>query len=239
MINSAMIFAAGKGVRMMPLTANRPKPMIEVDGQPLLGHALGHVRAAGVRNVVINAHHCPQVIESWLPPDIRLSREDELLETGGGVKKALQNGLLPANAPFFGINADILCTDGPQQSALTRLQNRWAQLDDAVDVLLLLIPKEKAWGHDSPKGDYRLGSEGRIVRLSNPEADYIYAGLQITRPHLYQAADLGTRFSNLEIFDRAQAAGRLFGLVHDGGWFHFSTPQSLELYARRALEPLA
>lgn len=226
MITQAMIFAAGKGVRMLPLTADRPKPMLEVLGKPLLGHALEGVQAAGIGTVVVNAHHCPEVIERWLPAGVSLSKEADLLETGGGVKKALDDGLLDKTQPLLGVNADILCTNGPTPT-IDRLNNRWNELGSKVDVLLLLVPKDKAWGHDSPNGDYAMDAEGRLTRLSNPQAEYVYAGLQITRPSLYDDAALGQKFSNLVIFDRAQQAGRLYGLVHDGGWFHFSTPASL------------
>lgn len=229
MINEAIIFAAGMGTRMLPLTLDRPKPMLEVLGKPLLGHALERVQAAGIGNIVVNAHHCPEVIEAYLPPQIKLSKEADLLETGGGVKKALRDGLLGGGAPFLAVNADILCTDGAA-SAIGRLNARWNELADKVDVLLLLVEKDKAWGHDSPKGDYALAVDGQLTRLSNPAAPYVYAGLQITRPSLYAAPDLGEKFSNLEIFDRAQKAGRLYGLVHDGKWFHFSTPASLALF---------
>jgi MurNAc alpha-1-phosphate uridylyltransferase len=102
-----------------------------------------------------------------------------------------------------------------------------------MDVLLLLVPKDRAWGHEGNKGDYAMNAEGRLMRLSNPDAPYIYAGVQIVRPQMYADPALGARFSNLKIFDAAEAKGRLFGLVHDGGWFHFSTPQSLALFQSR------
>lgn len=232
MISQAMIFAAGKGTRMMPLTADRPKPMLEVLGKPLLQHALEGVQAAGIGNIVVNAHHCPEAIEHWLPAGVSLSKEADLLETGGGIVKALHDGLLDNSQPLLGVNADILCISGTIP-AIEHLNSRWNELADKADVLLLLVPKEKAWGHDSNRGDYTMAADGRLTRLSNPQAEYVYAGLQITRPALYADPALGEKFSNLVIFDRAQQAGRLYGLVHDGGWFHFSTPQSLELFHKQ------
>ena len=234
----AMVFAAGKGTRMMPLTTNCPKPMLEVLGKPLLGHALDTVHEAGIFHSVVNAHHCPEVIEHYLPTrttptQITLSKEIELLETGGGVKKALNEKLLNTTEPFVAINADILWTDGPSGSSLAQLHQAWEKLAGKADVLLLLVPKGNAWGHDSANGDYALAPTGQLVRLSSPEAPYVYAGLQITKPELYADPALGDRFSNLKIFDAAQAKGKLYGLVHDGGWFHFSTPQSLDLFHQR------
>lgn len=231
----AMIFAAGKGERMRPLTEHTPKPMLEVKGQPLLGHCLDRFAAAGIENVVVNAHYLPEAISTYLPTrrapeNLILSREIELLETGGGVKLALAQNLLATRDPFFAANADIMWTDGPVP-ALKRLAQEWQRLGDTVDVLLLLVPKDKAWGHDSPNSDYAMAEEGRLTRLSNPAAPYIFAGVQITHPALYETYTAGQRFSNREIFDAAQAKGRLYGLVHDGNWFHFSTPVALTRYA--------
>jgi MurNAc alpha-1-phosphate uridylyltransferase len=234
-----MVFAAGKGVRMMPLTAHTPKPMLEVAGQPLLGHMLDRFAQAGVENVVVNAHHLPDIIAGYLPrrttpKNLILSREQELLETGGGVRFALEHNRLSTREPFYGANADILWTDGATP-ALNRLAQEWQRLGDAVDVLLLLVPMDKAWGLDSGKGDYAMNAQGQLTRLSNPQAPYVYGGVQITRPALYDGYAAGARFSNLEIFDAAQAKGRLYGLVHDGNWYHFSTPESLPRFA--ALTP--
>lgn len=237
-INQAMIFAAGKGVRMMPLTADRPKPMLEVLGRPLLGHALESVAAAGINRVVVNTHHCPEAIRSYVPSYVKISHEPVLLETGGGVKKALAEGLLSDKEPLLAVNADILCTDGATP-AIARLSQEWGRLGSGVDVLLLLVPKAKAWGHDSDKADYNMATDGRLERLSNPQAEYVYAGLQILRPDLYGRYTNGDVFTNRDIFDTAQKAGRLYGLVHDGGWFHFSTPQSLDLFHRQALPAAA
>ena len=228
----AMIFAAGKGTRMMPLTLDKPKPMLAVAGQPLLAHALDRVAEAGMAHAVVNAHHCPQVIADYLPTrttpaDVRLSLEADLLETGGGVKHALEAGILDTTEAFVAMNADILCTNPEGQNTLQHMAQLWQDLGDKVDVLLLLIPKGKAWGHESANGDYALADNGQLTRLSNPAAPYVYAGWQITRPQLYDDADLGERFSNLEIFDRAEKAGRLYGMEHQGGWYHFSTPEAL------------
>lgn len=233
MINQAIIFAAGKGERMMPLTANKPKPMLEVLDKPLLGHSIAGLDAAGVQNIVVNAHYCAEAIEGYVPAHIKLSKETELLETGGAVKKALADGLLSRSSPFIAVNSDVLCTNGPTP-AIERMNARWNELGDAVDVLLLIIPKAKAWGHDSEKADFNMDEQGRLVRLSSPEAEYVNCSIMIMRPKLYDGPELGKVFSNRDIYDNAQKAGRLYGLVHDGGWFHFSTPRSLELFHQQA-----
>jgi MurNAc alpha-1-phosphate uridylyltransferase len=242
----AMVFAAGKGERMRPLTDTRPKPMLEVAGQPLLGHTLDSISEAGIANVVVNAHHCANVVEQYLPtrttpPHIFLSHEPTLLDTGGGVKKALADGTLATLAPFLAANSDILLINGAIP-AIQRLVTAWNRLNGAADVLLLLMPQALAWGNEKPHGDYLQRPDGTITRLGvdSSAKEFVYAGLQITRPELYSAPELGDCFSNLAIFDRAEKAGRLYGLVHDGNWYHFSTPQALALFQQTqpALSPI-
>lgn len=238
MITHAMIFAAGKGTRMMPLTADRPKPMLELAGKPLLGHAIDKVLAAGIEHIVVNTHHCAAVAHDYLrqhpaASKITISHESEILETGGGVKHALERGYLPKDQPFLAINADILWT-GDQ--TLTRMIQAWQSLGNRADELLLLTPKQKAWGHDSTKADYNFNQPeqklGTIKLLSSPEAHYVYAGLQIVRPQLYFAHDFGPHFSNIKIFKQVEESDRLYGLAHEGGWFHFSTPESLDRFVQ-------
>ena len=114
--HSAMVMAAGLGKRMRPLTATRPKPLIEVAGRSLLDRALDGVAAAGVAHAVVNAHYFADQIEAAVkarkaPAHIDISDERGLLlETGGGIAKALP---LLKGAEFFTINADNMWIDGP------------------------------------------------------------------------------------------------------------------------------
>ena len=235
----AMVFAAGLGTRMMPLTADRPKPMLSVLGKPLLGHALERVAQAGICQAIVNTHYCADSVREFIAvrkdalPHVTLSHEEKLLETGGGVKKALDEGLLPKDASsVLLVNSDVLLTDlAGQPSAIERMAVGWSRLGNAVDVLLLLAPRANAWGHENPKGDYAFeGEEGRLRRLANSPAPFVFAGMMIVRPKLYETAAFGEHFSNLKIMDAAQAKGRLFGVVHEGGWFHFSTPEALQRF---------
>lgn len=221
----AMILAAGLGLRMRPLTLERPKPLLSVGGRTLLDHALDRVQAAGVGTAVVNCHYKAEMIRDHLTlraaPRIILSPEAELLETGGGVRKALP---VLGPAPFYVINADILWRDGPTP-ALRRLAQVWNAA--AMDALLLLAAPYNAIGYDGP-GDFLMENERRLVRRpSGGTAPYIFAGVQIVRPELYQATPEGP-FSNNLVWDRAAAAGRLFGLLHDQLWFHVGTPQALD-----------
>lgn len=220
-----MALAAGLGLRLRPITDTTPKPLVRVGGRTMLDRALDALAAAGVRDAVVNTHHLGEKIEKHLSgrsaPSIEISREDALLETGGGVVRALP--LLGA-APFFIVNADIVWHDGPVP-ALDRLAAAWD--DDAMDVLLLLHPVADAVGY-AGAGDYARDADGRLTRRRDaPAAPYVFAGVQMVHPRLFDGAPDG-KFSMTVLFDRAEAAGRLYGLVHDGGWYHVGTPAALD-----------
>ena len=126
----AMVLAAGKGLRLRPLTLSRPKPLVEVSGEAMLDGVLDRLARAGVAEAVVNAHHLGHMIEAHLQgraePRIHVSREKALLETGGGVKKALP---LLGDDPFFVINGDVVWRDG-KVPALQRLAEAFDPRDD-------------------------------------------------------------------------------------------------------------
>lgn len=220
----AMVFAAGRGERMRPLTDERPKPLITLRGRSMLDTILDRLVAAGVTEVVINLHHLGHMVEAHLRGrgdlTITFSREDSLLETGGGVKKALP---LLGDAPFYVINGDVCWLDGTTP-ALQRLSDAW----DAtrMDALLLLQPTAFAVGY-SGAGDFMLAADGRVRRREEREvAPFVFAGLQILAPSLVAGAADGA-YSLNRIYDQALARGRLWGVRHDGEWFHVGTPEQL------------
>ncbi len=220
----AMVLAAGLGKRMRPLTDKLPKPLLPVAGRTLLDRVLDRLEEAGVERVVINLHYFRDIMEAHLAnrrePPIELSPEPDLLETGGGVRNALPR--LGA-APFFVANADVLWLDG-WSPALERLARAWN--DETMDALLLLQPAVSATGYDGV-GDFFADPLGRLRRRRNHElAPFIFAGVQILHPRLFAAAPEGP-FSLNRLYDRAEAAGRLWGVRHDGLWFHVGTPQGL------------
>jgi MurNAc alpha-1-phosphate uridylyltransferase len=221
-IDTAMVLAAGLGVRMRPLTDDQPKPMVALAGRPLLDWALDRVAAAGVRRTVVNTHYFAEVIHRHLAgrDGIVLSHEPERLETGGGVRRALPH---LGDRPFFVVNSDAIWTDGPVP-ALARLAAAW---DDAhMDALLLLQPVGRAIGY-SGAGDYHRDSGGRLRRREKGEpAPFLFAGVQILHPRLFDGASDGPFSLNL-LYDAAQAAGRLFGIEHDAAWYHVGTPEDL------------
>lgn len=231
----AMVLAAGKGVRMRPITEKTPKPLVKVCDRALVDYALGALLAAGVDEAVVNAHHFADAVEAFIAayqrahPSLRLhlSREDELLETGGGVVRARAK---LGDAPFYVLNSDVIVRDGPT-SALMRLAQAF---DPArMDALLLVQPVARAVGYDG-KGDYRLSADGRLdSRGDAASAPYVFTGAQILVPRLLDGAPEGA-FSLKRLYDRAEAERRLFGLVHDGAWLHVGTPEALAL-AERAI----
>ncbi len=224
----AMVLAAGLGLRMRPLTETRPKPLIEVAGRSLLDRVLDHLQAAGIEDVVVNAHYLASQIEAHVAARtagslrITVSVETERLETGGGVAKALP---LLGHEPFFVVNGDVLWLDGPRPT-LIGLAKAWDET--AMDALLLLHPTATAFGYDG-EGDFVIGEDRRLVRRSDgAAAPYLFAGIQILSAGVWTGLP-APPFSLNWIYDRAAAAGRLFGLVHTGSWFHVGTPGDLAL----------
>lgn len=224
--SNAMVLAAGLGLRMRPLTLDRPKPLIPVLGRTMLDHALDRLETSGVKTAVVNNHYLGGMIEDHLKdrsaPAIVHSAEAIQLETGGGVKKALP---LLGDAPIYTVNADIFWLDGPTP-ALQRLANHWDP--ETMDALLLLMATTKSVGYDGP-GDFHMDPLGALTRRGEQQlAPFVYAGVQIVKPALFAADTPDGPFSTNLIWDRAQAAGRLYGLAHDGLWFHIGTPEGLK-----------
>ena len=226
----AMVLAAGLGLRMRPLTEKLPKPLIPVAGKAMLDRVLDHLAASGVGECVVNTHHAGEMIAEHLAdrksPEVRLAPEPELLETGGSVNRALDE-LGPG--PFFVVNGDVVWRDG-EAPALQRLARAWD--DDRMDTLLLLQGTVGAIGYDGA-GDYFIEPEGERLgllrrRREGAGAPFVFTGIQLLHPRLFDPAP-GGRFSLNLLYDAALARGRLFGLVHDGEWFHIGTPEGLEL----------
>ncbi|MBK8174189.1 MAG: nucleotidyltransferase family protein [Rhodospirillales bacterium] len=220
----AMLLAAGLGERMRPITLRVPKPLIEIAGRTMLDRALDFLEAAGIDQVVVNAFHLADVVERHVAarrsPPTRLCIEAERLETGGGVANALP---MLGEGGFFVINGDVIWRDGPAPT-LGELAQAWD--DVAMDGLLLLHPTQTALGYDGP-GDFFLSNDTRLVRRGQrPCAPFLFAGIQILHPRLFTGAPNGAFSLNL-LYDRAIAAGRLFGLAHAGGWCHVGTPADI------------
>jgi N-acetyl-alpha-D-muramate 1-phosphate uridylyltransferase len=230
---TAMVMAAGLGKRMRPLTATRPKPLIEVAGRPLIDHVLDRLKAAGVKKAVVNVHYLPDAIEAHLKNrtnGLEFLVSDEramLLETGGGIAKALP---LIDSDPFIAVNADNLWVDGPVD-ALKLLASGW---DEArMDALLLLVPLAQANCHHG-RGDFHMSATGALTRRkSRGVAPFVYTGIQLVSKRLFAGALPEGAFSTNILWDRAIEAGRLFGAVHQGLWFDVGRPQSIKVAEER------
>ncbi|NKB55764.1 MAG: NTP transferase domain-containing protein [Alphaproteobacteria bacterium] len=222
-INTAMVLAAGLGTRMQPLTDDRPKPLVVMAGQTLLDRVLGHLSTEGITRIVVNTHYKGEMIADHLAnrADVTLSPEPALLETGGGVRNALPH---LGDDAFFVVNCDAVWLDGPTP-ALHRMTQAWR--DDDMDALLLLQRTVSIQG-ETGRGDYFLDSEGYAARRHESAiAPFLFAGVQILHPRLFDDTPDGPFSLNL-LYDRAEEAGRLHGLVHDGEWYHVGTPEQRE-----------
>ena len=223
---TAMVMAAGLGKRMRPLTATRPKPLVEVAGKPLIDHVLDRLRAAGVRRVVVNVHYLADSVEAHLAQragGLEVAISDErglLLETGGGLVKAAP---MIGSDPFLVVNSDNFWVDGPSD-ALRLLASDWD--DSKMDALLLLVPLARAGNHRG-SGDFHLDRAGRVRRRGRSKvAPYVFTGIQMVSKRLLRDAPDGPFSTNI-LWDRAIAEGRCFGSVHHGLWFDVGTPASI------------
>lgn len=229
----AMVMAAGFGQRMQPLTNGKPKPLVPVNGVPLIDYGFARLSEAGCDTIVVNVHYLADQIEAWAKrhasPKIIISDErQELLDTGGGIVKALP---LLGSEPFFVVNSDSIWID-EGRPALERLRAAW---DEAhMDCLLLLCPPERTVGYDGA-GDFLKNSEGRITgRAKHGEKGLAYIGAYLVHPRLFANVRL-SKFSMNLLWDTAIAQKRLFGIEHEGLWLHVGTPEAIAL-AERALK---
>ena len=225
-LKTAMILAAGLGSR---LGEGPPKPLRRVGGKALIDHALDALVEAGVKRAVVNTHHRAEKIETHLAertvPEIAISREPERLETGGGILAARR---LLGDAPFFAINADTVWSGGAD--FLAALARRWKP--SAMDALLLIYPTVKA-PHYHGRGDYLCTPDGRLERRpESTTAPFLFTGAQILSPSLFDRMPGGAWSLNL-VYDKAEAAGRLYGLRLEGEWLDAGTPERLAEAERR------
>jgi N-acetyl-alpha-D-muramate 1-phosphate uridylyltransferase len=223
--DKAMVFAAGLGTRMRPLTDEVPKPLIKVAGKPLIDHALDRFALAGVATAIVNVHYLASQIEAHVAarkaPKIIISDErEELLGQGGGIVKALPF-LWPE--PFFIANTDAFWIEGPAES-LRQLAAAWNP--DEMDILLLVAAVATSIGVDS-FGDFNLAPDGRLIRRAERElAPFVYTGVGIIKPELFVGRTVEV-FPLTPFFFEAADRGRLFGQRLDGLWLHVGTPEAI------------
>jgi MurNAc alpha-1-phosphate uridylyltransferase len=224
---TAMVMAAGLGKRMRPLTATRPKPLIEVAGKPLIDHAFDRLRSAGVKRAVVNVHYLADALEAHVThrvKDVEVVVSDErkqLMETGGGLVQARE---LLGDQPFLCVNSDNLWIDGPID-AIRQLAAAWD--DEKMDALLLLVPLARAHCHPG-NGDFHIDAFGKITRRRAPGrlAPFVYTGVQILSPRVIRDWPEGPFSTNL-FWQRAIETGRAYGVVHQGLWFDVGSPPAI------------
>ena len=224
----AFILAAGFGTRMRPLTDTIPKPMVEVNGRSLIYRTLDKLRAVGIKDVVVNAHYKADVLAQHLNEyvaqhsdvHIHLSKEDGILDTGGGVCHALDYF---EDQPFFVIAGDNLWSDG-EIPALRKLADQWDS--NEMDILTLMQPidqMDKTVG----VGDYDLQDDGRVKRSHDKSGRYMWTNIRLNHPRIYKKYG-DEAFSFLEIMDECEQKGRFYAFPHDGEWHHISTPDDVK-----------
>jgi N-acetyl-alpha-D-muramate 1-phosphate uridylyltransferase len=220
-----MVLAAGLGTRMRPVTDTLPKPLVPVGGRALVDHALDRLAEAGIGSAIVNVHYLADLIEAHVQPRRRptVAVSDErgaLLETGGGIRKALP---LLGGAPFLVLNSDSLWIEDGTPNLL-RLQAAWRP--ERMDILLLVAEAAKSLGYQG-RGDFSLDPDGRLQRRGErPSVPFVYAGVAILKPQLFSDTPDGAFSLNL-LFDRAIVAGRLYGMPLGGQWLHVGTPEAI------------
>jgi MurNAc alpha-1-phosphate uridylyltransferase len=231
---TAMVFAAGLGTRMRPITETLPKPLVKVGGRTLIDHCLDRLAENGVERAIVNVHWLADQIEAHLakrraPPKIVISDERaRLLDQGGGIKRALP---LIGAEPFLICNTDAFWIEGPQ-SNIARLASAFHP--DAMDILLLVAAGAGAIGVDWP-GDFTMAHDGRLEsRDPRRVAPFVYTGVGIVKPELF-ASEPAEIFRLAPFFHAAAANGRLYGVRLDGLWIHVGRPETIA-EAERAID---
>ena len=222
--DTAFILAAGFGKRLRPYTDERPKPLVEVNGTPMIDQALDALKDINIKHCVVNTHYKADTLANHLKsrqaPEIILSHEPEILDTGGGIKNALSH----FKEPFLILSGDSVWEDAPDQNTLQMMKNAWQP--EIMDVLILLQPVE-SMKLTQGIGDYDLDEQGRAIRSLDKTGGYMFTSIRINSPSIFDNAP-DEPFNYRDLMDEAQQKGRLYGLIHKGQWHHISTPEDLE-----------
>lgn len=232
-IQTTMIFAAGEGTRMRPITEALPKPLVQVNGMTLLDHSIKLAHINGLNHIVINTYylanqihqHLDQVQSTLADIDISISHEAERLETGGGIVNALEHIKEPA---FFSMNSDVILVDKGLTSSIERMRKMWNP--EIMSALLLLQPLNNTIGYDG-KGNFSLSDDGKLVMTQSDDHPYVFTGIQILSRSLFEELDT-SKFSLRDIYFHERfrdQKDRIYGIIHDGDWLHIGTPEGIKL----------
>ena len=224
-ITQAFILAAGRGKRMLQLTEDKPKPLVEVAGKALIDYNVEHLIEAGIKDCVVNLCYKGEMIKQHLLKKKGLnfifSEEEEALETGGGIKHALPKMKREA---FVVVNSDALWLEPKGHSLIKEMIAAWDE--SKFDMMLMMQPLENAFD-TAQNGDYNIGEDGFIYRRHDKEtkAAYLYGGVLIVHPRVFDNEPEG-RYWLIDIFDRLEKEKRLGHFVHQGKWFHVGNPEA-------------
>ena len=223
-----MVLAAGLGKRMRPLTETVPKPLIEVGGQTMLDRALDRLEAFGIEEAVVNSHYLGERIESHLAarPSPRIDGKPRRNPCSIPAA-AIDERARPAGRCFRSSRSM------PTSPGSTVRRPRWsgspkagttAEMDAlSADASLRRVPTVT-----TGRGDYFMDADGALHRRAARDVSpYVFTGIQILHPRLFEDAPEGPFSLNL-LYDRAESVERLFGVVHDGEWFHVGTSAALK-----------
>ncbi len=237
---AAMVLGAGFGTRMRHLTEDRPKPMVMFAGKPMIDHVLDGLKGAGVREAVVNVHYKADVLENHLleraeRPKVYISDErSDILNTGGGVARGLDNYPILKEDAFILHNSDSVWYEH-EVNNIKQLIAAWDS--EKMDCLMMLAKRDDSIGY-SGKGDFYLREGGVLERQSGDrESDYIFAGVSIQHPRIFQNAPKGA-FSINDLWNNSLEQGRVFGIAHHGRWMHVGTPEAL-IEAEAVLKAMA
>lgn len=223
------ILAAGLGTRLRPYTDTMPKPMVPLNNVPLIGHIFNRLGEVGCTDIVVNLHHKADILRNYFKTRddvvVTESFEDELLETGGGAKKALP---LLGDSPFLMINGDAFWSDSKDAHLLQDLINAYDETK--TDILLLLYPIDKMILTEGV-GDYDVTGQLVPKRNADKTGKYMFAGVRICHPRIFKDTPDG-KFGFLQLMDKAEKEGRLSAHIYHGDWHHISTPEDLQRVER-------
>ena len=214
---------------MRHLTENTAKPMVTVAGRKLIDYGLDLLRNSRIKDIVVNVCWCKDGVKKHISEqqyfNATISEEEEALETGGGIKKAL--GYFD-NKPFVVVNADNILIDNGYKPIIRQMQDVWN--DEKHDIVLLLRRKAGIFGDKPNYGDYKIEGETIVRNKDKQNADgfdFVYLGVAIIHPRIFDGCNK-EKFSLVELFDKAQESGRLGFALSDRDEFLVGTPEAVE-----------
>ena len=220
-ITKAMVLCAGYGKRLHPLTLSRPKPLLEIGNKTLLSNTLNFLEQFGIKKIVINVHYLGDQIINYINKNkfnttiTTIYEKDKILDTGGGILNALSHF---SNDPFIVINPDTIWNSNYLEEL--KVMEKEFFYNKEKKCFLLIVEKNKSFD-TSFKGDFNL-ENNLINRKNKKDLRYIYTGVQILKPDVFNRLDLKI-FSINKIWDQLIQNNLLSGKVSNINFLHVST----------------